>query len=673
MGTSSSTPTATATETQDNENDIDIDNQGDIADELKHDNNNKRKNPPPSCSVPNDENDTDNEKDNDADFEHEKEKKKKKKVDRELRRLEDKNKKPVPRSPPNDTEEEEDEDEEIPPEEAGFQQCNRGCGKWYHHRGIGMHQKYCPGEDVELVPTEEEDAEDEDDERPTQQYKECIHGCGQLFHIKGINQHQNWCQKQKKVKKNKGVVVVDSEQKPQETPLPPTKKSSSHHIHNNHNHNHKKGKKQSPSPHNNTTTTTTALSVAATATTTKRIGMWTTEEKMALLQGIRIHGEGQWKKIADDYIPTRTSVQVRTRAATTKQLHGDDGRIDFSALDDYLQQQHPTAVGRRKKKNDDDDNNNNNTFDEEHVDMHAVEAVVKLGRRKNGTHGTSIDEEYYSPHEIEQWNHTYHELVHCVTTANTNTHNTPQKNKKQIKGEVVCRPTNTHHPHFGAWILCQREAYVNYQLSQRRIVLLEQLPTWSWVDTCFVCHDVGELLMCDGGCEESYHLHCVDPPLQEIPQGEWWCPQCCPQKKKKKNKNEEDNKKDEENEKKPVAMVTASSSSVTAAAATEHTVTGRTKQTQHHNQNQTTSRHSDDTKWNTKYQELVHYIQQNSQPPGKGKGGGVCPNTQHPDFGQWINVQRMSYRNEWSRMSIRKIQLLEQIETWSWGRGTDKE
>jgi len=267
-------------------------------------NNNKRKNPPPSCSVPNDENEKDNEKDNDADFEHEKEKKKKKKVDRELRRLEDKNKKPVPRSPPSNAQEDAwaEEDAEIPPEEAGFQQCNRGCGKWYHHRGIGMHQKYCSGEDVVLgVPAEEEeeDAEDDDDERPTQ-YKECIHGCGQSFHIKGIFTHQNWCQKQKKVKKNKGV-VVDSKQKPKETPPPTTKKSSPHH----HNHNSTKGKKQSPSPQQHNTNKALSVSATATTATTKRIGMWTTEEKMALLQGIRIHGEGQWKKIADDYIPTR--------------------------------------------------------------------------------------------------------------------------------------------------------------------------------------------------------------------------------------------------------------------------------------------------------------------------------------------------------------------------------
>jgi len=49
-----------------------------------------------------------------------------------------------------------------------------------------------------------------------------------------------------------------------------------------------------------------------------------------------------------------------------------------------------------------------------------------------------------------------------------------------------------------------------------------------------------------------------------------------------------------------------------------------------------------------------------------------CPNnTQHPDLEQWITVQRRSYRNEWHRtMSVRKLQLLEQLETWSWGRRT---
>mmetsp|Transcript_58197 Transcript_58197/g.65062 ORF Transcript_58197/g.65062 Transcript_58197/m.65062 type:complete len:919 (+) Transcript_58197:954-3710(+) len=66
-----------------------------------------------------------------------------------------------------------------------------------------------------------------------------------------------------------------------------------------------------------------------------RTGVWTKEEKMAFLQGIRIHGEGQWKKIAEDYIPTRTSCQVKTRAQTTKKIHGS-GYGNFSELDEYL-------------------------------------------------------------------------------------------------------------------------------------------------------------------------------------------------------------------------------------------------------------------------------------------------------------------------------------------------
>ena len=44
-------------------------------------------------------------------------------------------------------------------------------------------------------------------------------------------------------------------------------------------------------------------------------------------------------------------------------------------------------------------------------------------------------------------------------------------------------------------------------------------------DECEICHDVGELLICDG-CELSYHTTCLDPPLETIPDGEWYCPLC---------------------------------------------------------------------------------------------------------------------------------------------------
>uniref|UniRef100_A0AAQ4RFI9 Chromodomain helicase DNA binding protein 3 n=1 Tax=Gasterosteus aculeatus aculeatus TaxID=481459 RepID=A0AAQ4RFI9_GASAC len=45
------------------------------------------------------------------------------------------------------------------------------------------------------------------------------------------------------------------------------------------------------------------------------------------------------------------------------------------------------------------------------------------------------------------------------------------------------------------------------------------------MEFCRVCKDGGELLCCDA-CTSSYHIHCLNPPLPEIPNGEWLCPRC---------------------------------------------------------------------------------------------------------------------------------------------------
>ena len=47
----------------------------------------------------------------------------------------------------------------------------------------------------------------------------------------------------------------------------------------------------------------------------------------------------------------------------------------------------------------------------------------------------------------------------------------------------------------------------------------------------YVCHNCGQgdaeeaMLLCDG-CDDSYHTFCLNPPLNEIPKGDWRCP-CC--------------------------------------------------------------------------------------------------------------------------------------------------
>ncbi|XP_024143406.1 chromodomain-helicase-DNA-binding protein 3 isoform X4 [Oryzias melastigma] len=48
------------------------------------------------------------------------------------------------------------------------------------------------------------------------------------------------------------------------------------------------------------------------------------------------------------------------------------------------------------------------------------------------------------------------------------------------------------------------------------------------MEFCRVCKDGGELLCCDT-CTSSYHIHCLNPPLPEIPNGEWLCPRCLSQ------------------------------------------------------------------------------------------------------------------------------------------------
>lgn len=45
---------------------------------------------------------------------------------------------------------------------------------------------------------------------------------------------------------------------------------------------------------------------------------------------------------------------------------------------------------------------------------------------------------------------------------------------------------------------------------------------------CRVCKDGGELLCCDS-CSSAYHTYCLDPPLNELPEESWTCPRCsCP-------------------------------------------------------------------------------------------------------------------------------------------------
>jgi hypothetical protein len=42
---------------------------------------------------------------------------------------------------------------------------------------------------------------------------------------------------------------------------------------------------------------------------------------------------------------------------------------------------------------------------------------------------------------------------------------------------------------------------------------------------CEVCQQGGEIILCDT-CPRAYHLCCLDPELDEAPEGKWSCPHC---------------------------------------------------------------------------------------------------------------------------------------------------
>ena len=62
----------------------------------------------------------------------------------------------------------------------------------------------------------------------------------------------------------------------------------------------------------------------------------------------------------------------------------------------------------------------------------------------------------------------------------------------------------------------------------------ENVPTGEWhcprcsvsvehVGFCRVCKDGGDLMCCDS-CPSAYHPHCLNPPCENVPTGEWHCP-----------------------------------------------------------------------------------------------------------------------------------------------------
>lgn len=72
--------------------------------------------------------------------------------------------------------------------------------------------------------------------------------------------------------------------------------------------------------------------------------------------------------------------------------------------------------------------------------------------------------------------------------------------------------------------------HFNDYKTMKRSRLLDQERNNKNSDECQICNDGGNLICCDS-CENAYHLLCIVPPLQDIPQGSWHCAECSIPKK----------------------------------------------------------------------------------------------------------------------------------------------
>lgn len=64
----------------------------------------------------------------------------------------------------------------------------------------------------------------------------------------------------------------------------------------------------------------------------------------------------------------------------------------------------------------------------------------------------------------------------------------------------------------------------NSRFSRIDFLIIFKLQT-DHQDYCEVCQQGGEIILCDT-CPRAYHLVCLDPELEEAPEGKWSCPHC---------------------------------------------------------------------------------------------------------------------------------------------------
>lgn len=92
---------------------------------------------------------------------------------------------------------------------------------------------------------------------------------------------------------------------------------------------------------------------------------------------------------------------------------------------------------------------------------------------------------------------------------------------------------------------CPYKYYHTACLKKSRIDISMQENSTCWFCPsclCRVCRhnkDDPLLVLCDG-CDEAYHIYCMDPPCDSVPVGKWYCGKCSKKRRRKRGKTETD-------------------------------------------------------------------------------------------------------------------------------------
>ncbi|KAJ7510422.1 hypothetical protein B0H11DRAFT_2168737 [Mycena galericulata] len=77
---------------------------------------------------------------------------------------------------------------------------------------------------------------------------------------------------------------------------------------------------------------------------------------------------------------------------------------------------------------------------------------------------------------------------------------------------------------------CRRSAHIS--CLNLTVGIGELIQSYEWVciecKKCEVCHEKGDdarILFCDS-CDRGWHMDCLNPPVEEMPSGKWYCPRC---------------------------------------------------------------------------------------------------------------------------------------------------